>query len=81
MKTMPELILGELLGFLRAHFEKGNAPDLRSQLTSMSQLSKKSIHQFVISYLERQQNVILASKQSDDIKHDLNLIQYLNKTL
>ena len=53
--------------FLLAHFEEGNAPDLCGQPTLMSQLSEESTYQFVIHSLEMTQEVIIASKQFDEI--------------
>ena len=77
LETMEGLTLDTLLRFLQAHFEEGNAPDLCSQLTSMAQLSDETAYHFVIRCLEMRQKVIVASKQSDDITYDPNLVQQL----
>ena len=77
LETMADLTLERLNRFLQAHFEEGNAPDLCSQLTSMTQLSEESVYQFVIRCLEMRQKVIVASKQADDIMYDPNLVQQL----
>ena len=77
LETMEGLTLDTLLRFLQAHFEEGNAPDLCSQLTSMARLSDEMAYHFVICCLEMRQKVIVASKQSDDITYDPNLVQQL----
>ena len=43
----------------------------------MSQLSEESTYQFVIRCLEIIQKVIIASKQSDKVTYDSNLLQQL----
>ena len=60
--------------FLKAYFEEGNVPDLCRQLTSLSQLSDESTYPFAILCLEIRQKVIIASKQSDEITCDPNLV-------
>ena len=75
LETMTDLTLARLMNFLQAHFEDGNAPDLCGRLTSMSQLSEESTYQFVIRCLEMRQKVVIASKQSDEITYDPNLVQ------
>ena len=77
LETMPDFTLKRLTRFLQAHFEEGNAPDLCSQLTSMSQNSEESSYQFVTRCLEMRQKVMVASKQSDNITYDPNLVQQL----
>ena len=62
LETMTDLTLTRLMRFLQAYFEESNAPDLRGQFTSMSQLSEESNYQFVIRCLEMRQKVIIASK-------------------
>ena len=78
LETMKVSTLDILLRFLQVHFEEGNAPDLRSQLTSMAQLSDETAYHFVIRCLEMRQKVTIAcKKQSDDITYDPNLVQQL----
>ena len=74
-ETMPDLTLARLMRFLQTHFEEGNSPDLRGKLASMSQLIEESTYQFVIRCLEIKQKIIIACKQSDEIKYDLDLAE------
>ena len=77
LETIEGLSLDTLLRFLQPHFREGNAPDLCSQLTSMAQISDETAYHFVICCLEMRQKVIVASKQSDDITYNPNLVQQI----
>ena len=77
LETMECLTLDILLRLLQVHLEEGNAPDLCSQLMSMAQFSDETAYLFVIRCLKIRQKVRVASKQSDDITYDPNLVQQL----
>ena len=77
LETMECLTVDTLLRFLQTHSDKGNSPDLCTQLTSMAQLSDETAFHFVIHCLEVHQKVTVASKHSDDIACDPNLVQQL----
>ena len=74
LENMTGLTLTRLMRFLQALFEEGNAPDLCLQLTSMFQLSEESTCQFVIRCWEMREEVVIASKQSDEVTYDCNLV-------
>ena len=83
LETMESLSLDTLLRFSKGYLEEENAQDMCSQLTPKAQLSDETAVHFVIRCLKMFQKVIitqrhykgLASKQSDNINDDPNLVE------
>ena len=73
LESTPNLSLNQILQYLKAHFDRRNATDLCSKLTSMAQLPEESEYQYVIRCIEIRQKVILASNKSD-VKYDKELV-------
>ena len=59
------LTLKKIIMFLEVHYDKRNTTDLRSKLTSLTQLPKVTPHSFVIRCIQLHQKIFLALLKSD----------------
>ena len=74
LESTPNLSLTQLFQYFEAHFDRQNATNICSKLTSMGQLLEKSKYQYVIRCIEIRQKIILASNNSD-IMYDKELVR------
>ena len=78
LKTMKELTLAKLRQMLRAHYKQKSGTELYQELTTISQLPKETLQDFLIRALDLRQQVLFASQaEGGTIKYEPSLVHPL----
>ncbi|XP_038051542.1 uncharacterized protein LOC119724523 [Patiria miniata] len=75
LESTEGLTLPTLREILEAHYREGNATEIYQELSSASQGSTESAHDFLVRTLDLRQKILKASKMESTIKYDPGLVQ------